>query len=82
MQIQETESRYPVKRSMLRLAQEQRDAAIALLERRPTVLPGTRVILDRAEAVSWFREVTATMNRLKLPESLTDAFCDVAGVPD
>jgi hypothetical protein len=82
MQIQETESRYPVKSSMLRLTREQRDAATTLLERRPTVLPGTRVILDRAEAVSWFREVTATMGKLELPGNLVDAFCDVAGVPD
>lgn len=82
MQVQETESRYPVKRSMLRLTREQRDAAITLLECRPTVIPGTRAILDRKAAVSWFRQVTATMNRLELPQSLTDAFCDVAGVPD
>jgi hypothetical protein len=77
-----TESRYPVKQSMLRLSLSQRDAAVALRTQRPPVLEGTRVILDDQDRKAWYDAVYSEMERIELPKSLVNAFCDVAGVPD
>jgi len=82
MQIQETESRYPVKRSRMMLTAPERKSAAALLAKRPDVIPGTRVIPNRTLAVAWFKEVSAQIDALDIPRSRVGAFCDVAGVPD
>jgi hypothetical protein len=82
MQIQETESRYPVKRSALMLTKREREAALALLQDRPAVIPHTRVIPIRSQAVAWFKEVSEKITELGIPAKRVGAFCDVAGVPD
>lgn len=65
------------------LTPEQVEAAKALLLVRPTVLPGTRAILDRKEADAWHDTVRFTLRRLKVrgAEDRTE-FCNVAGVAD
>jgi hypothetical protein len=64
------------------LTERQEEKAKALLGLRPTVLPGTRVILDQEQAKWWFSKVTEEMNGLRLNEGQIQAFCDLAGVPD
>lgn len=68
----------------LKLSAVEREAAKALLAKRPTVVPGTRAIMSRAEAVLWFNEVSDTMKRLGIESDHVKvaAFCDLAGVPD
>jgi hypothetical protein len=67
---------------MSKLTAEQIAAAQGLLENRPPVLPGTRVILDDAARKQWYDNVTATMERLGLDQDDVNQFCDLAGVPD
>jgi hypothetical protein len=68
----------------LKLSAPEREAAKALLAKRPPVVPGTRAIVSRAKAVVWFDEVSAEMKRLGIASDgiKTAAFCDLAGVPD
>lgn len=67
-----------------RLTKAQREAALALLAKRPAVLPGTRAILDRDAQRSWHDEVYQEMQRNGVvgSQDLTHVFCDVAGVAD
>lgn len=65
------------------LTKEQIEAASRLLEERPLVLPGTRVILNDRKRVIWYNKVTRTMKELKIIEAVAvKEFCDLAGVPD
>lgn len=66
----------------LKLSAPEREAAKALLAKRPPVVPGTRAILSREKAVAWFDEVSAEMVRLGVTPTKVGAFCDLAGVPD
>ena len=59
-----------------------RAAAEGLLNRRPAVVAGTRVIIDEAAKKVWFDEVAAKMAELNLPAQHVGPFCDLAGVPD
>lgn len=79
---QSTEPRYNVDTARKQLNATQRAAAEGLLNRRPAVVAGTRVIIDEAAKKVWFDEVAATMQRLDMPAKLVEPFCDVAGVPD
>lgn len=68
----------------LQLTELERAAALKLLESRPTVLPGTRAILNPAKATTWFNEVTDSITKLGIDQDVKKvaAFCDLAGVPD
>lgn len=60
----------------------QKARAAQLLKERPTVLPGTRVILDAKKQADWFARVNAAMRELKVGTRDVSTFCDLAGVPD
>jgi len=65
------------------LTDEQRKAAQQLLNDRPAVFPGTRAILNHAHRKAWFDKVCREMKRLGVTSPRkTQAFCDIAGVPD
>ena len=58
-------------------------AAVNCRDNRPTVLPGTNVILDDAARKEWFDLVCERMEKHGIKEPLQiKEFCDVAGVPD
>lgn len=62
------------------LSKATQKTAQALLEIRPTVLPGTRVILDDAERKRWNAAVTAAMRAENVADKDVATFCDQAGV--
>lgn len=65
------------------LTDVQRNAAQQLLNDRPAVFPGTRAILNETQRKAWFDKVCAEMTRLGIAGShQTNAFCNIAGVPD
>lgn len=70
------------KQTVYQLNAQERAVALALLQKRPEVIPGTRVCVSRVDQVAWFNEVTAAMHALDLAKSKISAFCDLAGVPD
>lgn len=65
---------------MSKLTDKQRSHAKYLRATRPPVLIGTRVVIDDALRRAWYVQVEEAMALLKVTN--TDAFCDVAGVPD
>lgn len=66
----------------MRLSKKARIAAEALLAKRPPVIPGTRFAPNQKAREKWYADVCAAMKEVNLPVSKTNAFCDVAGVPD
>jgi hypothetical protein len=64
------------------LTKKQRKAALALLAKRPAVLPGTRAILIAADQSHWHDLVTKAAIELRLNPAQIVAFCDLAGVAD
>ena len=66
-----------------RLTQQQIAEAKRLLEQRPPVLTGTRVVPDATQRSAWYTLVTSTMQMLKITNGrAVNQFCDLAGVPD
>lgn len=68
--------------STLELTDQQVDAARALRDARPEVLPGTNVIADTRSRFAWYASVTETMRVHGVSEELVPRFCGIAGVPD
>lgn len=68
----------------LQLSAKEREAAIQLKLERPETAPGSRAILNRAEAVAWYDKVCAMMRTLGIDRNMQKiaAFCDLAGVPN
>lgn len=64
-----------------KLTSKELAAAKRLLKLRPECHPGTSVCMSRRAQVKWFDQVRVAMSDVNLPDHLTGAFCDVAGVP-
>lgn len=64
------------------LTKKQRRSARKLRQQRPTVIPGTNVVVDEAQRKAWFHRITAAMKTHNVIPSDAHAFCDIAGVPD
>lgn len=60
---------------------KQTTAAVKLLESRPTVIPGTCVIVDDGARQAYYDLVVETMRDLAIPEADFNQFCDLCGVP-
>lgn len=62
---------------------EQRAAAEKMCSERPTVFPGTKVIIDDAERLRWYNKVVDQMTTLSVEGSqMVAEFCDIAGVSE
>jgi hypothetical protein len=66
------------------LTEAQKQAAKALLDIRPPVIEGTRVIVDDKLCKEWNDKVCAAQIEHGLTDNIDDwwEFCDIAGVPD
>lgn len=65
------------------LTPQQITAARDLLGSRPTVIPGTRAILNDTDRKRWFDEVSEALTRLRVDSAIdVSEFCDLAGVAD
>lgn len=65
------------------LTETQVKAAQEMRTLRPAVIPGTNVIPDDAQRRAWYKQVTATMERVGISGLSRDIeeFCNIAGVP-
>ena len=57
-------------------------AAQSLRKARPTVVPGTRAIINRRDANVWHTQVTDAMRLHDVKADQVNEFCDIAGVAD
>jgi hypothetical protein len=58
-----------------------RDAAKALREARPAVVPGSNAIANTKQRMEWYATVNAALERLEVSARDVPTFCDLAGVP-
>ena len=65
------------------LSKIKRNIAQSLLICRPSVIPGTRAIIDETARRNWHTKVCETMKREKIvDQNDVKEFCDIAGVAD
>lgn len=64
------------------LTRKQIKAAKMLLERRPAVFPGSRIVINEWERSKWYRLVGEVALAAKVKPAQSTAFFDLAGVPD
>lgn len=65
------------------LTKDQIEAAQALFNSRPPVIPGTRVVIKQSERNRWYQRITDAMAALGVHDAdAVREFCDLAGLPD